>query len=69
MVRNIRSTCPLAGPLAGGAGCTDTPRLSHAATNEAETNTRPWSTTTVSGMITGRAAAPSSRASRYTSRA
>jgi hypothetical protein len=68
MVRNIRSTFPLAGPLAGGAGWTDTPRLWHAAVNEAEMNTRPWSTTTVSGMITGRAAAPSSRASNDTSR-
>ncbi|MGW5446836.1 hypothetical protein [Streptomyces asiaticus] len=68
IARKVRSTFPFAGPFAGGTGCTDTPRLSHAETNDADTYTRPWSTTTVSGMITGRAAACSSRASNAISR-
>ncbi|MGQ4366112.1 hypothetical protein [Streptomyces sp. SAS_272] len=63
-----RFTCPLAGPLPGGAGCTESPTDSHAATNEDETNTLPWSTTMVCEMITGRAAAPTSRASTPSSR-
>ncbi|WP_244162925.1 hypothetical protein [Streptomyces bungoensis] len=44
------------------------PSDSQAAMNEDETNTLPWSTTTVCGVITGRAAAPSSRASTLSSR-
>ncbi|MFE9253490.1 hypothetical protein [Streptomyces sp. NPDC007088] len=38
---NVRSTCPLAGPLPGGAGCREMPSDPQAATNEDETNTFP----------------------------
>ena len=44
------------------------PRKLHEARKLRETNTFPWSTTMVSGMMTGRAAACSSRASMSSSR-
>ncbi|WP_331768203.1 hypothetical protein [Embleya sp. NBC_00896] len=65
---NVRSTTPFAAGLRGGAGCTLTPNVSHAARNASDTNTLPRSTTIVSGTITGRAAAPSNRPSTVASR-
>ena len=44
------------------------PRCRQADRNAAETNTLPWSITMVSGTITGRAAACSSRSSIASSR-
>jgi hypothetical protein len=50
------------------AGWTEMPRVSPARRNTSDRNTRPWSMTTVSGMMTGLAAASSARWSMLASR-
>src|SRR6266702_4305885 len=54
-------------PVCWWAGCTEMPRVSAARRNTSDRNTLPWSITTVSGMMTGLAAASSMRSSMLTS--
>ena len=64
----VRSMTALSDPVCSWAGCTDSPRVSAARRNTSDKNTFPWSITTVSGTMTGLAAASSSRVSMLTSR-
>ena len=65
---NIFSMCGLSEPVARCAGWMLIPRCRQESRKLADTNTAPWSMTIVSGTITGRAAACSSRSSMPSSR-
>ena len=62
------ATRGLSVPVALRAGWKLMPRNAQDALNDSETNTLPWSTTITWGMMTGRAAACSSRSSMLSSR-